>query len=139
MMKKFSLMLALVVLLGVFAAACGEGEDETYATVGFTIQAGQELYFYEETGKFVYTTYNASREVNNKWEGTFSDDKAGLVTMSGVSRTQGTFDTALTGWTFAYAGDDVFTSTGSYVFTFNAGSNVVNQGIVKITTAVPAS
>jgi len=132
-MKKISLMLALVVLLGVFVAACGEDDP---LSIGFSMVSGtgtQELWF-DEGGTFYLQMYSSERVAGDRWEGSFSDNGTGLVTMSGITQTSGTTPAVgLTGWTFAYTASaditSIFDSTAGWAFTFtyNGSSRTVTD------------
>ncbi|MDR2733724.1 MAG: hypothetical protein LBC99_03640 [Spirochaetota bacterium] len=132
-MKKISLMLALVVLLGVFAVACGE-DDEVLpvAVVTFTLNnpSGACTLTFMPDGTFglVMTGSNA-----RTFEGSYTSDSS-LATMTGITKTSGAegdgFTSLSSGWTFGYAGGSLATATTPAIFRFNGGANAADQGIL---------
>jgi hypothetical protein len=145
-MKKFSLLLVFVLLLGVFATACGEDEEEVPPPVqisgvefmlgtGMSAPAYVTLLFYDN-GTYVMHHYSelARSTLVRTFEGDFDDTTVGAVTITDINRTFGTtdgFSTLTGGWTLAYtpaSGASVADATGFSSITYNNGANTFDAG-----------
>jgi len=147
-MKKLSLMLALVVLLGVFAVACGEDEDDTIvvtptavatasATLGTAVTAGgssiNDFTFYNNNTfelKQYANTDTSKTTVVRSFSGSYTEVAADKkINFSAITKVTGDTNgfSSLEGWFMVYTGDAFASATGISSWSFNNGGNTATS------------
>jgi len=139
-MKKLSLLLVFVLLLGFVAVSCGE-DDEEFLTIGFTFTNTDNSiqdFFFTQPNQFVMDRYAnaADKEAGavstgqGNRTGTFVDNENGTVTITIV-----TGGGAGGPWTFNYGGTDATLFTSSAPYTLSMRN--VTDAVVTVPNGLP--